>query len=77
MKQEITHEEYVMLCGIRAIAETHNAALDSARAAAQRILGEAEEWGHASDMVYDDCGSDVAAFLRQRNVRVGPIEEEG
>jgi hypothetical protein len=51
---EISHEDYVSLAGLLAIAREHNATLRTIERAIAKILGEQEDNGHAGDAVWSD-----------------------
>lgn len=70
MKTTITQKEYIMLQGLIAVAEKHNAICDSCVKSIADILGEDDDAGHSSDVAYGSRGLDE--LLRVLGIKVEP-----
>ena len=70
---EITRNQELQLMGLKVLAEAHNAAMEDIKRAVSEIVGDADEWGHASDFVWNDTMS-VADLLSKLEIQVGGAE---
>lgn len=52
MNNKITKQQYVLLLGLRAVADSLLQQLESVEKAAIEITGEDDSLGHTSDMIY-------------------------
>lgn len=78
-RDRISHEDYLKLIGLLALAEDHNRALHQIEMAAAKITGEFEksesrrpgDFGHTSDAILEEP-PDAAGLLNRLGIQVEP-----